>query len=56
MKAKKLIQILQKNPEAEVTLSVSNEKYHFFADRIIEVTSQGEKQTTIVADITSKEI
>jgi len=51
MKAKQLIRILEKNPKAEVTISVSNEKHHFFADRIIEVTSQGEKQVTIVADI-----
>ena len=51
MKAKKLAEILLKNPEAKVTLSVSNENLHFFADKIIEVTEQGEKQLTIVADI-----
>ena len=51
MKAKKLAKILLKNPEAKVTLSVSDENLHFFADEIIEVTIQGEKQLTIVADI-----
>ena len=51
MKAKKLIKILEDNPEAEVTISVSDEKQYFFADRIVEVTNQGENQITIVADI-----
>jgi len=50
MKAETLIKILQENPTSEVTLSVSNEKQHFFADRIIEVTHQ-RNQFTIVADI-----
>jgi hypothetical protein len=51
MKAKNLIKILEKSPEAEVTLSVSDENNHFFADRIVEITNQGEHQITIVADI-----
>ena len=51
MKAKDLIKILEDNPDAEVTISVSDEKQHFFADRIIEVTNQGDSQVTIVADI-----
>jgi hypothetical protein len=52
MKAIELSQILLKTPYAEVTISVSDGKTtQLFADRIIEVTSQGEKQITIVADI-----
>ena len=51
MKAKELAEKLLKSPEAKVTLSVSNSDVHYFADNIIEVTTQGEKQLTIVADI-----
>lgn len=51
MKAKELAEILLKNPEAKVTLSLSNETEQIFADEIIEVTKQGNKQVTIVADI-----
>ena len=51
MKAKKIAEILFKNPEANVTLSVSNDKLQIFADNIIEITQQGEKQLTIVSDI-----
>jgi len=51
MKAKILAEILLKNPESKVTLSVSNENLQIFVDEIIEVTPQGEKQLTIVANI-----
>ena len=47
MKAKVLAEILSKNPEAKVTISVSNENIQLFADEIIEVTTQGKNQITI---------
>ena len=53
MQAQQLAQLLNIHPKAKVTLSVSNEHMTYFADVIIEVTSQG-KQITIVADITDE--
>lgn len=51
MKASDIIKILEKYPDANVTLSVSYRYNSIFADKIIEITEQGGSQLTIVADI-----